>query len=483
MLLAGCTVPPRQSLRFGLGTAPVTLDPRYATDAVSYRICHLIYRNLVDFDNNFKPIPALAEWRRETPTHYRFILRKDGRRFHDHTRLNAEDVRATYASIIASGSQSPLQGQYTMIERVEAPDLDTVDFYLRKPDPLFPGRLTVGILPARLISKQHPFNRQPVGSGPLQFMAWPYEGRLVLKRLTDGQQIEFITVLDPTVRVLKLLRGELDLVQGDLAPELVLWLAKKTSVRVHRGPGDTFTYLGFNLQDPVTGQLPVRQAIAHAVDRQAIIRYVLGNAGRTANTLLPPEHWVTHNALPGYDYDLATARRLLAAAGYEPLHPLRLSYKISNNPLRVRLATVIQYQLRQVGIEVSLQSFDWGTLYGDIKAGRFQMFSLSWVGLKLPDIFHYAFHRDSMPPGGANRGRFQDPVVDALIEQAEQSNELAVQNLLYREIQERIHRLLPYVPLWYEDHVLVTRANIQGYPLALDGNFDGLLTTKRVSFE
>ena len=173
-------------------------------------------------------------------------------------------------------------------------------------------------------------------------------------------------------------------------------------------------------------------------------------------------------------HDLALARALLHQAGFDSGHPLELQYKTSTDPLRLRIATVIQQQLAEAGVELKLSSYDWGTFYGDIKAGHFQMYSLSWVGIKTPDIFRYAFHSDSLPPAGANRGRLKDPVVDRLIETAEQSRTLDEQAAAYRRVQARLLEELPYIPLWYEDHVYAAAERIQGYRLDRDGSYDSL---------
>lgn len=129
---------------------------------------------------------------------------------------------------------------------------------------------------------------------------------------------------------------------------------------------------------------------------------------------------------------------------------------------------------------MKLQSYDWGTFYGDIKAGRFQLYSLAWVGIKTPDIFRYAFHSESLPPEGANRGRLADPQTDRLLEAAEKAATLDAQAASYRAVQARLLEVLPYVSLWYEDHVVATRAGIAGYQLARDGNYDGLLQVRHV---
>ena len=477
LCLSACSQPPDGIIRFGLASAPANLDPRYATDATSARINRLLYQRLVDFDKESRPVPALATWEQITPLHYRFHL-KDGRPgFHDGTELDATDVAATYRSILAPDSGSPHAGALQLIRNITIQDKNTLDFHLQRPDPLLPGYLAIGILPATGIGRQHPFHEKPVGSGPFIFNDWPEPGRLVLTRRSDKQSVEFLKIGDPTVRVLKLLRGEIDLLQNDLPSELLAYLSGKQGIQVTYGPGSNFSYIGFNLGDPVTGNLKLRQAIAHAIDRDAIVQHIFGNAARPAAALLPPEHWAGNPALQPLEHDLPRSRSLLAEAGYGADRPLVLSYKTSTDPLRIRIATVIQQQLRDAGIEMALQSYDWGTFYGDIKAGRFQMYSLAWVGIKTPDIFRYAFHSNSLPPEGANRGRLNNSVIDRLIAAAEQGTSLATQAASYRQIQARLLALLPYIPLWYEDHVLAARSDISGYRLAMDGNYDALVTT------
>jgi peptide/nickel transport system substrate-binding protein len=223
----------------------------------------------------------------------------------------------------------------------------------------------------------------------------------------------------------------------------------------------------------------VRRAVALAIDRQAIIRHVFRDAARPASALLPPEHWAGAPGLEDTQRDLAQARALLHQAGYHAGHPLRLSYKTSSDPFRLRVATVLQQQLAEAGIEVDIHSYDWGTFYGDIKAGRFQVYSLAWVGVKSPDIFRYAFHSASLPPDGANRGRFSDAQVDALIGRATHAPALAQQAALYRELQALLLERLPYAPLWFEDQFFAARDSIHGYALDAHGDYDALVRTTR----
>lgn len=480
LALYACSDGSADAIRFGLASAPTSLDPRHATDADSERINRLLYARLVTYDQHARPVPSLADWDVLSSTHYRFHLGKEGRLFHDGTHLDAADVAATYRAVLDPGEASPHRATLAMIERIEVIDNDTLDFFLNRADVLFPGFLTIGILPAHGIAAGHPFHHQPLGSGPFRLLSWESADRLMLERRRDRQKVVFEQVKDPTMRVLKLLRGEIDLLQNDLPPELLQYLARQPGVDVQRMPGSNFAYLGFQLQDPVTGRYAVRRAIALAIDRQAIIRYIFKGAARPASALLPPEHWAGDSALPVIEQDKAQAKALLEQAGYGPDRPLHLNYKTSSDPFRLRIATVLQQQLAQIGVQLQVQSYDWGTFYGDIKAGRFQMYSLAWVGIKSPDIFRYAFHSAALPPEGANRGRFNDPQVDQMIESAGRAATLAAQAERYRVLQRRLLEKLPYVPLWYEDQYVAAARDIRGYTLAADGAYDALLETVRI---
>ena len=479
-LLFSCGEAPNQDIiRFGLANAPSNFDPRFATDATSARLNRLLYDRLVDFDEASQPIPALADWKQVSPTHYRFHLRPTRQPFHDGSPLTSHDVKATYQFILNPDNASPHRSPLRLITRIETPTTESIDFYLSQPDILFPHYLVIGILPEKLIQADHPFHEQPIGSGPFAFVQRSDDTRWRFVRHLDGQLFEMIRIGKPTVRALKLLAGEIDMLQNDLPPEIVVYLSQDTHLNVQRHRGSNFSYLGFNMRDPVVGQLQVRQAIAHAIDRDSIIQYVFQGTAYSANALLPPDHWAGLPVHPGYSYDQNRARALLHEAGVDKEHPIEVVYKTSTDPFRLRLATILQQQLDQVGIHTTIQSHDWGTFYGDIKAGHFQMYSLAWVGLKTPDIFNYAFHSHSIPPNGANRGRFMDETSDRLIQQAQVTQNLKEKQDTYRTLQAHLLQSLPYIPLWFEDHTFISRANITGYSVSPDGNYDGLLKVKR----
>lgn len=481
-LTAGCgrEAPRDGVLRFGLSGPARNLDPRFATDATSERINRLLYRRLVEFDDRRLPVPGLATWERLTPRHYRFRLLGAGRTFSDGTRLTAEDVAATYRYVLDPANASPHRSQLALIASVEVLGPDTLDFRLSVPDPLFPAYLAEGILPASVVRSGRKLTDRPIGSGPFRMLAWPEPGRLVLQRRSDGQVVEMVAVKDPNVRVMKLLRGEVQMLQNDLSPELVDYLDGRPQVRVDVRPGRNFSYLGFNLEDPLTGDLRVRRALAHALDRKALIHALFRDRARLAEAIFPPDHWCGNSRLQPYDHDPARSRAILAEMGYGPEHPLALTMKTSSDPFRIRVATAMQAQLAAVGIAMTIRSYDWGTFFGDVKEGRFQLYGLTWVGVNTPDIFRYAFHSGSIPPNGANRGRYRNPEADRLIEAAASAADLDAQAADYRALQALLHAELPYVPLWYESQILARRPEVEGYRLAPDGSYDGLIDVRLV---
>jgi peptide/nickel transport system substrate-binding protein len=464
-LLLGCSPSPKQivipTIHMAIAQVPLNLDPRYATDAASERVNRLLYQRLVEFDVRYQVVPSLADWQMVTPLHYRFTLKKTAV-FHDGTSLSAHDVKATYDSLLAL-RDAPHRAEFAHIGRIEVHDNATVSFFLSKEDPHFVEKLIIGILPHTQLAQGHDFSHAPIGSGPVKFVCW--QSALTLARIADGRYIVLTEVKDPTVRVLKLVRGEVDLLQGDLPPELVKYLQTKPEITVNTNQGTNFSYLGINMQDPILSDINVRKAIAHAIDRQAIIQQVMVDSTRLAGAILPPEHYAGNARLAPYAYRPQYAKQLLQQAGVQL--PLKLVYKTSTDAQRVRFATILQAQMAPAGIDLDIRSLDWGTFFEDVKQGHFQLYGLTWVGIQTPEIYLKAFGSQYMPPQGFNRGRFQDATLDALLV-----------NESWPEVTQRIHHQLPYIPLWYEGQFAAYRQTIKHYLPASDGNWDYLATVE-----
>ena len=462
-LLACKPTPTETEIKFAIAQAPLNLDPRFATDAASERVNRLLYQPLVDFDASSQAAPVLASWDAVSNTQYRFTLIKNRAPFHNNTPLNAADVKATYDSF-ATLKDSPLTAEFANIDSIKIEADDTLLFTLKQADKHFAAKLIIGILPKSLIEKNHDFSHNPIGNGALKFVSWDY--KLQLERVKDAQKITLQEVKDPTVRVLKLLRGEVDLLQGDLPPELVKYLQNQPKIVVKTAAGANFSYLGLNMQDANLKQLKVRQAIAHAINRPEIIQKVMVSNTRMAGAILPPEHYAGNEQLSPYDYNPELSKKLLQEAGVKL--PLKLVYKTSTDAQRVRIATILQAQMAQAGIALEIRSLDWGTFFAEVKAGNFQLFGLTWVGIKTPEIYTKAFGSDNFPPNGFNRGRYADAELDKWL--AEENWQMAT---------TRIHNELPYIPLWYEGQFAAMSKNISNYSPKTDGNWDDLATITR----
>ena len=475
VLLTGCEQPPQQALVFAISSAPASLHPVLASDAVSERINNLLYSPLLELDAQGRARPGQVAINQLDELTYRLQLQPGLLPYSDGSKPSIEDVLLT----LQQARDTPTSPHAATLSHLSSSQLDQGTLLLRlsRPDPRFAEKLHLGLAPASALRDGKSLARHPVGNGAYEFVAWDAQERISLKRLSDGLLLHFEPVPDPTMRALKLIRGEIHLLQNDLPYELYDYLQAKPQIALASSPGTTFSYLGFNLHDPLTGDRRIRQAIAHAIDREAIVRHLFLGHARTANTLLHPQHWAANPDLEPYAYDPARAQALLAQAGYGPQQPLQLSYKTSTDPFRLRIAAALQAQLAEVGIELSIASYEWGTFFADIKAGRFQLYSLSWVGIRSPDIFRYVFHSDSLPPQGANRGRYINSDVDTWIEQADVLPP-AEARPLFVQIQQQLHQDLVYVPLWHEDNLLLSR-NVEALQPLRNGSYAFL---KQVSF-
>ena len=149
--------------------------------------------------------------------------------------------------------------------------------------------------------------------------------------------------------------------------------------------------------------------------------------------------------------------------------------KTSTDETARLLAMVLQQQLRQVGIALDIQSYEFATFYSDISQGRFGMYSLRWIGgNEDPDIFRYALATASAPPHGANRGFYSNAAVDALISQAQQEVNIKDRRVAYAQVQQILARDLPVIPLWYVDSVVVYNRRLAGIAPSPSGTFDFL---------
>ena len=471
----------------GIGTNPTQFDPRLSQDAISSKVQRFIFSRLISKDHEGRTVLELAErWERPTPLVHRFELRR-GVRFHNGEPLTASDVKYTFDSIRDPSLASPKAAGLKELARIETPTPHSVVFHLKEPSASFAESLMVGILPESARAAGSRFAEKPVGSGPFQFVEFAPDERITLKAFPGHfagkpayERLVFRILPEETIRVLELESGGVDFLQNAFSPDILPRFTNNKRLKIRKRLGTNFTYIGFNLSDPILSKLEVRRAIAHAIDRRPIVRFIHKGLVQEADSLLPPDHWAHQGGLPRYAHRPELAMKLLDAAGYPdpdgpgPAPRFTLVYKTSQNELGRRIATVFGHQLARVGIRMKIRSYEWGTFFGDIRNGNFQLYSLTWVGISDPDIYRYIFHSSFTPPAGLNRGRYKNARVDTLLEEAHQSADTDIRARAYGEAQRILGRELPYINLWHSVNVAVFDRRISGYRVYPDADFISL---------
>lgn len=483
---------PRRRLVVGLESSPLSLDPRFATDANSVRIGALVFNSLVRADQHARFQPELAErWEALDERSYLFHLKRNAH-FQDGKPLTAKDVRFTYESLLAPQSQSPKKSAFRMIEAVESPGPYQLLLRFAEPYAPFLETATLGIVPAGSPPPTPAPKARLIGSGPFVLEEFIPGERIVLSANHSYWQgpapvsdVVFQILPDAIVRVMELKKGSIDLLQNDIEPDMIPWLQKNSRVRIQTLQGSTFQYVGMNLDHPILKNLKVRQALAYAIDREAIIRHLLKDLALPATGVLSPSHWAYEPSVRQFPYDPEKAKRLLDEAGFPdpdgagPLPRFKLSYKTTTLELRRRIAEAIREELNQIGVELEVRAYEWGAFYDDIKKGNFHLYSLAWVGITDPDVLSAIFHSRSVPPNGDNRGRYQNPRIDRLLEQGRRVARVDERRRIYSAVQKILAEELPYIPLWWVKNVAVMNPAIDGFTLYPDG---GLISLKDVSF-
>lgn len=499
-LIAACHVEPHEraprarrghdgdALRIAIEAMPARLDPRFALDAYASQVGSLVFASLARMGADGRHLPYLATaWRCDDGLECTFTLRSD-MRFHDGRPVTAADVKATYDALLDPALGSPRRATLESIASVQAPAPGRVTFRLHRPDAAFMEATLLAVLPADLAGRRHLAVDELVGSGPYRLAAVRDDELVRLEAFTGFAPfepaiatIELRVVPDGMMRALELVAGEIDLVQNAVDPDTTDWLARRgAGLDVLRGPSSNFQYLGMNLEHPALSDVLVRRAIAHAIDREAIVEHLLQGQAVAASGLLPPGHWAFTGRLRDHPYDPARARRLLDRAGLHdpdgagPAPRLTLSYKTTTAELRRRIAEAIASQLDEVGIRLEVLSYEWGTFFADVRGGNFHLYSLQWVGITDPDIFRQVFHTAMIPPAGNNRGRFRDARMDRLTERGRATLDRERRARIYRRVQRLAARRLPYIPLWWPDRIVIATAALEGFEPHPGGDLFGL---------
>jgi len=477
-----------------------TLIPILASDSASAEIAGLVYNGLVKYDKDLNLVGDLArsfEVSKDGLT-ITFHLRP-GVKWHDGKPFSAEDVLFTYQTII--DPRTPTAYASAFLEVREAKVLDPNTFQVTYKQPFAPALDSwgVGIIPKHLLADRDitksPLARNPVGTGYYRFEGWKtgekielsfnpnyFAGRPYLDRYV------YRIIPDQATMFLELLSGGLD--EVGLTPLQYARQSENAKFREnfnrYRYLTFSYTYLGFNLQDPRFSDKRVRQAIAYAIDKKEIIDGVLFGLGVEATGPYRPNTWYYNPDVRKYPYDPDQARRLLAEAGYEDRNgdgilekngqPFEFTILTNQgNITRSRTAEIIQRRLKKIGISVKIRILEWSAFINDfIDKRRFEAVILGWQMGPEPDQFDI-WHSSKTKEKELNFVHFINPDVDRLLEEGRHTFDLEKRKQAYFRIQEILAEEQPYVFLFYPEALPAVQKRFRGIepaPAGIAYNFE-----------
>ncbi len=479
---------PAGTLVVGLVAEPVNLDPPQVTDLNSNRVGRRIVESLVTFpEESTQVVPGLAEsWTiSKDGLQYTFKLRR-GIAFHDGTPLNAEAVKFSIERQINPNHPAYKLGKYPFanyffgnVKAVEVLSDERVAFLLNEPRASFLAVLTAGaasiVSPTAVMKWGPDYPNHPVGTGPFRFASWDRGQRVVLEKNpaywkypVKVERVIYRPIVEDQARLTELLTGGLDLIVG-VPADNVGQLEKNSKITLLKQVGAHVWYLGMNNQKKPFDDKRVRQALNYAVNKDAIVNDVLKGTGAASKGPVLPGTWGADGALKAYPYDPERAKKLLAEAGYPNGFTTTLWVPESGSGMQapVAMSTVMQSNLKAVGVNVSLQTMEWGAYLAKLRTKEQELFALSWMaGTEDPDMVMYPLlHSSQWTPVGPNRALYKNARFDALLQQARLTTDQAKRAQLYKEAQRILVDDAPWVFVDHEIQIAALTKRVQGFKL------------------
>ena len=474
---------------------PSNLIPPLASDSASHEVADLLYVSLLRYDKDIK-LECMAAERYEVledGKRIRFWIRP-GIRWTDGVELTAEDVAFTYRLMIDPKTPTAYAEDYKAVADFTV--TGRYSFEVGYAEPFARALVTWAgaILPRHLLAGQDLMNtryaREPVGAGPYKLASWEAGRRVVLDVNPDYfegraliDQVVYRIIPDTATMFLELKSGGLDMMA--LTPQQYLYqtsgAAWDADWRKFKYLSFAYTYMGYNLKSPFFADVRVRQAIAHAVNKEDIIKGALLGLGLPTVGPYKPGTWMYDDTIADYAFDPALAQKMLAEAGWQdrngdgvledasgrPFHFTILTNQ--GNDQRVKTATIIQSQLAAVGIKVEIRTVEWASFIKEfVDKGNFDALILGWNITQDPDNFD-VWHSSRAVPGGLNFVGYKNPEVDALLERGRHTVDEARRKPIYDAFQQILHRDQPYLFLYAPYALPILSARIQNVAAAPAG--------------
>ena len=398
-----------------------------------------------------------------------FRLRKNVR-WHDGAPFTSRDTAFTYRAIMDDATASPRKPDFDLILKVETPDEHTFRVTYRKPYSPALESWMISLLPSHLLEGKpqswwtQNFNRTPIGTGAFRFAEWKTNEFIRLERNPDyfdapGPWMDGI--------VYRFMPDQLTLRLAFETRQVDFWGAEPWTVNtfvndprfdVFTSPSSSYTYIGWNLKRPLFQDPLVRRALAHAVDVPSMVRFILYGHGLQSTGLFTPQMWFFNPSIQPFAYDPEKARALLAEAGWTPgpdgilqKNGERFSFTlITNNGNEVRrdIATLTQDGLKQLGIEVKVELYEWAVfLKNHINKGDFDAMVLGWSLGNSYDQFQI-WHSSQANPEQLNVVGYKSAKADRLLDEIRQEYNREKIIRMAGDLQRTIYEDQPYLFLY-----------------------------------
>lgn len=472
-----------------IGDAEVINDILGTTDSAS-DYADLVYEPVLTLDPiSIEPIPGPITESFEGSEDglvWTFYLKK-GVNFSDGHELTAEDIKYTY-EIITDPNTNTVRG-YVMepVESIKIINDYTVQFTLKYAYPDFlTGTMTFGILPAHLYEgtdiNTNPHNQDPVGTGPFVLTEWLHDDHATFTAREDYHggrphldKVIYKVVANQSALLAAAEAGDID--SAAVPPAEVARIEKdaaKKDLKLWTRWDFGYTYVGFNLADPMFEDVRVRQALGMAIYKPAIIKVAYYGQGKPATSnVVPGIQWAYNEDIADYEYNVEKAKKLLAEAGWVDTDgdgildkdgkPFTFSF-ITNkgNTAREKTLQLVSTFWKKIGVNAEIDALTWTTFITErVLARNFQAIILGWTGMG-PDPDDYALFHSSQIEDGYNFVSYVNPEVDELLVQGRTTMDIETRQPIYDKIQELIHDDYPYIFLMYTKANTVYRDNIRG---------------------
>jgi ABC-type transport system substrate-binding protein len=438
-----------------------------------------LYRMLLDSGLHPLPFPPLEPGGKERPFKAEPIIRftlRDGVRWHDGAPFTSADVAFTCKAILNEKVASPRRSDFDLVDAVETPDPQSVVVRYKKP--FSPALLSWmgAILPEHILGKLDPskwpevYNRKPVGTGPFKFGSWKTNEFIRLVKNPDYflgspwlDSVVFRVLPDPLTLQLAFQTKQVDFWNVD--PWAVKSFEKDPRFDLFSAPGQAYNYIGWNLRRPMFQDLRVRQALAQAVNVPQMIKYIIYGRGVQSTGIFTPQMWFFDPSVKPLPYDPEAARRLLDEAGWK-VGPDGIRVKdgkrfsftlLANNGNEVRrdIATLVQDDLKQVGIEVKVEIYEWAVLLKRfVSKGEFDAIVLGW-GLGYDFDQYGIWHSSQTHPEELNFIGYANPEADHLLTDLRQEYARPEIIRLAGKLQQTIYADQPYLFLFVPESTSV----------------------------